>query len=104
MTGGCLFRSDKVRIVQGADQPSVYRRTPDSGSHRKFCKSCGSTLFNDHPGIGMIDVMAVQVPELEFKPRLHTNYAEKVVSVYDGLPKYKYFDPALHGSGEEIPE
>ena len=104
MMGGCLFRSDKVRIVQGADQLAVYKRTPDSGSHRKFCKSCGSALFNDHPSIRMTDVMAVSVPDLEFRPRLHTNYAEKIVSMYDGLPKYKDFDPALHGSGEEMPE
>lgn len=102
--GGCLFRADKVRVIEGADQLRVFKRTPDSGSHRKFCKSCGSSLFNDHPGIRMTDVMAVSVPDLEFKPRLHTNYAEKVISMYDGLPKYKDFDPALHGSGEEMPE
>ena len=65
MMGGCLFRSDKVKIVKGADQLTVYKRNPDSGSHRKFCKFCGSALFNDHPGIRMTDVMAVQVPDLE---------------------------------------
>ena len=102
--GGCLFKADQVRVTEGADHLSVYRRTPESGSHRKFCKSCGSSLFNDHPGINLTDVMAVSVPDLIFEPKVHTNYAEKVISMRDGLPKYKDFDPLVGGSGEELPE
>jgi hypothetical protein len=52
----------------------------------------------------MTDVMAVSIPDLVFEPKLHTNYSEKIISIYDGLPKYKDFDPAVGGSGETLPE
>jgi hypothetical protein len=102
--GGCLFEAGQVRVVSGADKLSVFKRTEDAGSHRKFCRDCGTALFNDHAGIEMIDVMAASIPDLVFEPKLHTNYAEKVISIRDGLPKYKDFDPALGGSGETLPE
>jgi hypothetical protein len=39
-----------------------------------------------------------------FRPALHVNYAETVLPVRDGLPKFKDF-PAEHGgSGEQMPE
>ena len=102
--GGCLYHAEKVRIVSGADKLAVFKRTEDSGSHRKFCQTCGSALFNDHPSIKMTDVMAVSILDLVFEPKLHTNYSEKIISIYDGLPKYKGFDPAVGGSGETLPE
>ena len=102
--GGCLFHADNVRILEGADKLAVFRRTENSGSHRKFCQSCGSALFNDHPSIQLTDVMAVAIQDFAFAPELHTNYAEKVMSVRDGLPKYRDFDPAVGGTGETIPE
>ena len=102
--GGCLYDADKVRIVSGSDKLAVFKRTKDTGSHRMFCQTCGSALFNDHPDIKMTDVMAVSVPDLVFEQKLHTNYSEKVISIYDGLPKYKDFDPAVGGSGETLPE
>jgi hypothetical protein len=102
--GGSLFRSTQVRIVRGADHLTLFKRTKDSGSHRRFCRDCGSGLFNEHPGIELTDVMASSVPDLAFEPKLHTNYAEKIVSIFDGLPKYRDFDPAVGGSGETLPE
>ncbi len=102
--GGCLFPADKVQIVSGAENLALFKRTVDSGSHRKFCRLCGSALFNDHPSINLTDVMAVSVLDLIFEPRLHTHYAEKIISIRDGLPKYRDFDPAVGGSGVQLPE
>ena len=102
--GGCLYHAEKVRIVGGADKLAVFKRTEDSGSHRKFCQNCGSALFNEHPSIKMTDVMAVSISDLVFEPKLHTHYSEKIVSFYDGLPKYKDFDPAVGRSGDTLPE
>ena len=67
---GCLFYSNKVKVVKGAEKLKLFKRTSDTGSLRKFCYECGSALFNDHPSIKMTDVMAVSVPDLEFKPIL----------------------------------
>jgi hypothetical protein len=102
--GGCLFHTDKVLITEGAENLTLFKTSASTGSHRKFCRTCGSALFNEHPDIEMTDVMAVSIPDLAFAPKLHTNYQEKIVSVYDGLPKYRDFDPAVGGSGEILPE
>ena len=102
--GGCLFRSEQIQILKGAEKLTLFKRTKDTGSLRKFCCDCGSALLNEHPGIKMTDVMAVSVPDLEFKPKLHTNYAERVISIRDGLPKYRDFDPAVGGTGETLLE
>ena len=102
--GGCLYKTDQVQIVKGEQSLSLFKRSEDSGSHRKFCQSCGSALFNEHPGIHLTDVMATSIENFAFKPKLHTNYAEKIISMYDGLPKYKDFDPLVGGSGELLPE
>jgi len=102
--GGCLFRSDQVQIVAGVGELRLFKRTNDTGSLRRFCCDCGSALFNEHPDIKLTDIMAVSIPDLVFKPKLHTNYAEKIVSFHDGLPKFRDFDPAVGGSGETIPD
>ena len=102
--GGCLFHSHQIQLVSGEEKLSLFKRTSDTGSIRKFCSDCGAALFNEHPDIELTDIMAVSIPDLEFNPKLHTNYAEKIVSFNDGLPKYRDFDPAVGGSGETMPD
>jgi hypothetical protein len=101
---GCLFPAKNVRIEKGSDQLKTFKRTKASGSHRKFCMTCGSPVFNDHPSIGMTDVPAVSIPDLVCEPKLHSHYPEKILSIPDGLPKYRDFDPAFGGTGEIVPE
>ena len=52
----------------------------------------------------MTDIAAVSIPDLVFEPTLHSHYPEKILSIRDGLPKYRDFDPAVGGSGETVPE
>jgi hypothetical protein len=52
----------------------------------------------------VIDIYAAIIPELAFAPQLHVNYAEKVLSITDGLPKLKDFPKEFGGSGELLPE
>ena len=40
----------------------------------------------------------------KFEPMLHVFYAEKVVSIKDGLPKMKDVPAEMGGSGETLPE
>lgn len=101
---GCLFPAKNVRIEEGGELLTTFNRTDNSENRRKFCKICGSAVFNDHPSIGMTDIPAVSIPDLEFKPKLHSHYPERVLSIRDGLPKYKDFDPAFGGSDEVVPE
>lgn len=37
-------------------------------------------------------------------PTLHVNYAEKVLSIREGLPKLKDFSAEMGGSGVVLPE
>ena len=101
---GCLFPARSVRIEIGSELLKTFKRTEESGSHRKFCTRCGSPVFNDHPSIGMTDIPAVSISDLVFEPKLHSHYPEKILSIPDGLPKYKDFDPAFGGTGELVPE
>jgi hypothetical protein len=57
-----------------------------------------------HPSLGLIDVYAATLPSLKFEAGVHVNYAETVLPMSDGLPKFKDFPTEFGGSGETIPE
>jgi hypothetical protein len=97
-----LWPSASVAIVKGADLLGLYKRT--EASHRKFCARCGTPVLIDHPAMGMIDVPAGHIAGLAYKPGLHVHYGEKVMSVRDGLPKFKDFPKDFGGSGDVLPE
>ena len=54
--------------------------------------------------MGLIDVYAAVIPELEFKPVMHVFYEETVLPIKDGLPKFKDLPEQAGGSGELLPE
>ncbi|MCM2311265.1 MAG: GFA family protein [Steroidobacteraceae bacterium] len=97
-----LWPTPNVRVVKGADNLGLYKRT--EASHRQFCKSCGAPVLVTHPGLGMTDIPAGSVAGLAYAPTVHVNYGEKVLSVRDGLPKFKDFPKEFGGSGEMLPE
>ena len=57
-----------------------------------------------HPGLGMVDVFAATIPTLDFQPGVHLNYAETVLPMKDGLPKFRDFPAEVGGSGEAMAE
>jgi len=57
-----------------------------------------------HPGLQLIDVYAALLPELSFEPKVHVHYGEKVLTLKDGLPKFKDFPREMGGTGETLPE
>ncbi len=101
---GCLFPADSVQVTKGSDQLTTFLRTENTGTHRKFCKTCGAPVLKYHPFIEMIDIPAVSIDDFKFEPKLHTHYPERILNIRDGLPKYKDFDPAVGGTGETVPE
>jgi hypothetical protein len=54
--------------------------------------------------MGMTDVPAGNVVGLSYKPTVHVHYGEKVMTVRDGLPKFKDFPKEFGGSGAMLPE
>ncbi|MBI1366057.1 MAG: GFA family protein [Alphaproteobacteria bacterium] len=97
-----LWKPENVRVVSGSGKLRVFKKTPKS--ERAYCKKCGGHVMTKHPGFGLIDVYAATIPSLPFKPGVHVNYAETVLPMKDGLPKFRDFPAELGGSGEQIPE
>jgi hypothetical protein len=97
-----LWKPDAVRVTTGAEHVGMYQKTPVS--QRQYCKKCGGHLMTNHPPLGLVDVFAATLPALKFKPSVHVNYAESVLSMRDGLPKFRDFPTEFGGSGEQIAE
>ena len=99
-----LWKTDAVKVTKGADNIGTYNKPTSDNSFRKWCKTCGGHVMTEHPKWGLIDVYAAVIGGFEFKPGVHVNYAETVLSMKDGLPKLKDFPAELGGSGIAIPE
>ena len=97
-----LWRPGAVRITRGAEHVGMFQKTP--ASQRQYCRACGGHLLTNHPLLGLVDVYAATVPTLPFRPGLHINYAETVLPLRDGLPKFKDVPAEFGGSGEQIAE
>ena len=97
-----LWKPETVRITDGRQHVAVYNKTPGSG--RTYCSKCGGHLMTEHPALGVIDVFSATLPTLAFTPGLHINYAETVLPMRDGLPKFKDFPGSFGGSNELVPE
>jgi hypothetical protein len=95
-----LWQPANVKVTKGS--LAQFAKTP--GSERKFCAKCGGHVLTNHPGLGIVDVFAATLPTLKFTPAVHINYAETVLRMKDGLPKFKDFPKDFGGSGEAVPE
>lgn len=100
--GFSLWPTANVKVVAGADQLGLFKKTENS--HRQFCRRCGAAVFVGHPALGMTDVMSVVLPTFPFQPTVHVHYGEKVLSMRDGLPKFKDMPKEFGGSGETLPD
>jgi hypothetical protein len=97
-----LWQPSNVKVTKGAAFLGRFKKTENSD--RQFCTQCGGHIMTDHPGLGLTDVYAATIPSVAFKPAVHVNYAETVLEMRDGLPKFKDFPADFGGSGETIPE
>lgn len=97
-----LWKPENVQVTQGTDLVATFNKTP--GSSRQYCSACGGHLMTDHPSLGVVDVYAATIPGLAFTPGLHINYAETVLPMRDGLPKFADFPGAFGGSDTQVPE
>ena len=97
-----LWKPEAVSVTRGAEKIGRFMKTENSG--RQFCTECGGHLMTDHPTMGLIDVYAATIPSLDFRPALHVNYAETVLPMKDGLPKFRDMPAEAGGSGETLAE
>ncbi|WP_201764314.1 GFA family protein [Marinobacter sp. BSs20148] len=97
-----LWQPDKVRVIKGGQLLDTFAKTPKS--ERQFCSKCGGHVMTNHPGMGLIDIAAATIPSLAFVPHAHVNYAETVLPIKDGLPKFRDIPSEAGGSGEQVLE
>jgi hypothetical protein len=97
-----LWPPAQVEVIAGADKIATYHKS--DRSHRKWCRSCGGHIMTDHPAMGLVDVYAALLPDLQFTPALHVFYSETVLPIKDGLPKMSDVPAELGGSGKTLPE
>ena len=97
-----LWPSASVRITRGEADIGTFHKTEHS--YRKYCKVCGGHLMTEHPRMRLIDVYANLLQGFTHQPTLHANYGSKMVSVKDGLPKFRDLPAELGGSGETLPD
>jgi hypothetical protein len=97
-----LWKPASVTVTEGSEHIGTFNLTPNS--YRKWCKKCGGHLFTEHPGMGLTDVYAATLPALPFKPVFHVHYAESVLPLRDGLPKFRDMPAEVGGSGATMPE
>jgi hypothetical protein len=97
-----LWKPASVRVTKGAEFVGHFQKTETSD--RQFCNQCGGHLMTGHPTLGLTDVYAATIPNLDFVPAVHVNYAETVLRMKDGLPKLRDFPDELGGSGQAMPE
>ena len=97
-----LWPPAAVTVTKGADQVTSFQKT--EVSDRTYCAKCGGHLMTRHPTLGVVDIFSATLPDLAFAPGLHINYAETVLPMKDGLPKFRDFPTDFGGSGETLPE
>ncbi len=95
-----LWPSSSVRITRGEADIGTFHKTENS--YRKYCKVCGGHLMTEHPRMRLVDVYANLLQGFTHQPTLHANYGSKMVSVRDGLPKFRDLPAELGGSGETL--
>ena len=97
-----LWKPEAVRITSGAEHLATFQKT--ERSQRQYCAKCGGHLMTNHPLLRLVDVYAATIPTLTFSPGVHINYAETVLPLRDGLPKFKDVPAEFGGSGETMAE
>jgi hypothetical protein len=60
--------------------------------------------MTDHPGMGLVDVYATLMSGFTHVPAVHVHYANKTISMPDGLPKYSDLPADYGDSGEMLPD
>ena len=97
-----IWPAADVAVTRGAEHLGGFNKV--GTSDRKFCVRCGGHLFIDHPHLGVVDVRAAVLPTVRFEPKAHLNYAEAVLPMKDGLPKFRDMPAEVGGSGELVDE
>jgi hypothetical protein len=99
-----LWKKENVNITKGAGAELLERFKSSDISERRYCTKCGGHIMVDYATLGLIDVRLGALRNFPFKPTVHLNYEDTVLSIKDGLPKLRDFPASIGGSGETLSE
>ncbi|MGB2692193.1 MAG: GFA family protein [Thermodesulfobacteriota bacterium] len=102
VTAFSLWAPEALQFTKGEDNILSYNKTDNS--FRKSCKTCGGHLYTDHKPMGLVDIYPAVITDIVFEPTMHVFYGESVLSIKDGLPKFKDLPEQAGGSGEMLSE
>ena len=98
VTAYVLFPQENVKVTEGEAYLGGFG---GEGKNRRIhCTQCGGGLMAEMPAAGLTDVYAPTLPGFTFAPEAHVNYAERMIDMADGLPKFKDMPAEAGGSGE----
>lgn len=97
-----LFPQSAVEIAGGAEHLKIFDKSGNGG--RAHCSLCGGGVFARIDAAGLTDVFAPVLTDYPFTPKGHVNYAERMMDVKDGLPKFADFPESFGGTGQMIEE
>ena len=52
------------------------------------CQKCGGGVMSEITRAGLIDLYPPVIPGFAFEPQAHVDYAERMISMKDGLLKF----------------
>ena len=82
-----------LQITKGAENLGCFNLT--GRVQRYFCKTCSAGLFNIRPDMKFVACFPTVLKTFPFEPKMHVHYGSKIMSIKDGLPKYKDTPGAL---------
>lgn len=92
-----LWNTDEVSVTKGVAYIRTYNKT--EATYRKSCTICGGHMYLEHPSMGLTDIRPAIIRGLTFTPAIHIFYAESVLPIDDGLPKFDAM-PDENGAAE----
>ena len=101
---GAVFSSDAVRFVGGEGNVRRFKITETRPVERLSCAQCGASIGTCVPALNFYDICVGILQDFEFTPSIHTNYQDRVVSMPDGLPKFRDLPESAGGTGEMMEE
>jgi hypothetical protein len=102
VNGFAMWAPPNVRITKGAEHVGSFNKTEKA--YRKFCKTCGGAVMTELRGFGLVELFPALMPGFAYQPAMHVFYAEKMLPMKDGLPKFKDLPANAGGSGEMLAE
>ena len=101
---GAVFSADAVRFVPGEENVKRFKITDTRPVERLSCKQCGACIGTCVPVLNFYDICIGILHDFEFNPSIHTNYQDRVVSMPDGLPKFRDLPKSVGGTGQKMAE